>query len=262
MPMPSTAASTVSCPVSCADNQPSYPYGLKRNSNASFIEDGKGYQIYNVEGEVETTVYYGGAYITLEEVAAYVYAFGELPANYIEEKSGNPKTSIWGEYLRLNYSRFNGRPNSYEPELPDITGCGGDTAYYEIDIGTTGTYTTPQYTPTIYNDGNKITRGAARIVFTVSVDGDPIDYPKDRRVFYTCNHYNDFREYLNYYNGWGKIFGNITAGGYFDQRQEPNHAFYAAEDEFGYIGYLPASTAMEFRLADGIETFSTKALNR
>lgn len=205
-----------------ADNQPSYPYGLKRNSNASFIEDGKGYQIYNVEGEVETTVYYGGAYITLEEVAAYVYAFGELPANYIEKKSGNPKTSIWGEYLRLNYSRFNGRPNSYEPELPDITGCGGDTAYYEIDIGTTGTYTTPQYTPTIYNDGNKITRGAARIVFTVSVDGDPIDYPKDRRVFYTCNHYNDFREYLNYYNGWGKIFGNITAGGYFDQRQEPN----------------------------------------
>lgn len=54
------------------------------------------------------------------------------------------------------------------------------------------------------------------------MDGDPIDYPKDRRVFYTCNHYNDFREYLNYYNGWGKIFGNITAGGYFDHRAEPN----------------------------------------
>ena len=32
-------------------------------------------------------------------------------------------------------------------------------------------------------------------------------------VFYTHNHYNDFREYLNYYGGWGEIFGNITGGG-------------------------------------------------
>ena len=32
-------------------------------------------------------------------------------------------------------------------------------------------------------------------------------------VFYTHNHYNDFREYLNYYGGWGEMFGNITGGG-------------------------------------------------
>ena len=36
---------------------------------------------------------------------------------------------------------------------------------------------------------------------------------EDRYVFYTYNHYNDFQEYLNYQNGWGEMFGNITGGG-------------------------------------------------
>ncbi len=34
----------------------------------------------------------------------------------------------------------------------------------------------------------------------------------NRYVFYTYNHYNDFQEYLNYDNGYGKRFGNETAG--------------------------------------------------
>ena len=37
-------------------------------------------------------------------------------------------------------------------------------------------------------------------------------------VFYTHNHYNDFREYLNYYGGWGQIFGNVTGGGEYSSK--------------------------------------------
>ena len=85
---------------------------------------------------------------------------------------------------------------------------------YEVDIGTTGTDCDPRYPSRIYNDGDYITRGAARIVYS-SYYADtrmPVD-PEDRYVFYTYNPYNDFQEYLNYENGWGTMFGNITGGG-------------------------------------------------
>ena len=41
-------------------------------------------------------------------------------------------------------------------------------------------------------------------------------------MFYTCNHYNDFREYLNYYGGWGEIFGNETGGGTLSSKTDYN----------------------------------------
>ena len=94
--------------------------------------------------------------------------------------------------------------------------------YYEIDIGTTGTDCDPEYDPEIYNDGNRIIRGAARIVYTYSyINGDPVS-DEDRYVFYTYNHYNDFQEYLNYYNGWGEMFGNITGGGTISSKVDYN----------------------------------------
>ena len=45
-------------------------------------------------------------------------------------------------------------------------------------------------------------------------------------VFYTHNHYNDFREYLNYYGGWGEIFGNETGGGEFSSETNANPTAY------------------------------------
>ena len=36
------------------------------------------------------------------------------------------------------------------------------------------------------------------------------------------NHYNDFQEYLNYYGGWGEMFGNITGGGTISSRYDYN----------------------------------------
>ena len=142
----------------------------------------------------------------------------------IENKSESPLNSPWGEYLRLNKSQFTGdvKEYPYEPELPDIYGIGvGNLLYYEIDIGTTGTDCDPDFPNYIYNDGYSIERGAARIVYSryyaddtpyTTSDNEPVN-PEDRYVFYTYNHYNDFQEYLNYENGWGEMFGNITVGG-------------------------------------------------
>ncbi len=198
-----------------AQNRPMQDGKYIRNSVTNFIGEDV-YVLVDVNGEVVMEIYRGGGYITLEEVAAYVYAFGDVPANYSSSKKTSPSSSIWKEYLRVNNTKFTGntRKYPYEPELPRISGCGGDLTYYEIDIGTTGTTSGDGYAVRIYNDGTRITRGAARIVYTrYDRNGDRIIDPNERYVFYTYNHYNDFQEYLNYYGGWGEMFGNITGGG-------------------------------------------------
>ena len=195
-----------------------------RNKDMYYADEDT-YIVVNAYGEEVFRVYRGGAYITLEEVAAYVYAFGDIPANYVSGKNTKPSSSIFGKYLRLNHSRFSGSTSSYpyEPELPNISGCGGTLRYYEIDIGTTGTDCDPNYAITIYNNGTKITRGAARIVYTkYDGDGDGVIELDEIYVFYTYNHYNDFQEYLNYYGGWGEMFGNVTGGGKLSSKTDYN----------------------------------------
>lgn len=185
------------------------------NTKANFI-DSNTYSVVDAYGDEVFRIYRGGGYITLEEVAAYVYAFGDVPANYISGKNMEPENSIWGEYLRLNHSKFSGDTERYpyEPKLPNISGCGGNLQYYEIDIGTTGTDCDDSFIVKTYNDGESITRGAARIVYgKFDLNGNGIYEFGEHHVFYTYNHYNDFQEYLNYYGGWGEIFGNITGGG-------------------------------------------------
>ncbi len=195
-----------------------------RNSMPYFADEDT-YVVTDYAGREVFRVYRGGGYITLEEVAAYVYAFGDVPPNYNAGKKLSPTSSPWGEYLRLNHSKFTGNTSKYpyEPELPDISGCGGELTYYEIDIGTQGTDCDPRYTARIYNDGSRITRGAARIVYArYDRNGDAIIDPTERYLFYTYNHYNDFREYLGYYGGWGEMFGNITGGGSISSKTDYN----------------------------------------
>ena len=199
-----------------------------RNTAAIYLDDGQTYVVVDSRGNEVMRIYRGGGYITLEEVAAYMYAFGgangSLPANYTSKKSGKPNNSIWGEYLRVNHSRFLGDTNKYpyEPELPAISGCGGDLQYYEMDIGTTGTET-PGYAAKPYVDNGKITRGAARLVYTrQDRNGNGVFETDELYVFYTHNHYNDFREYLNYYGGWGQMFGNVTGGGEYSSNAHAN----------------------------------------
>lgn len=196
--------------------QPKVGDKFVHNSNLNYTNGGKTYVVPDVYGNEAFEIYEGAAYVTLEEVAAYVYAFGDVPVNYSNSKKTKPSSSPWKEYLRVNHSPFSGSTASYpfEPVLPDISGCGGNLEYYEMDIGTTGTDCDPSFPSHIYNDGNRITRGAARIVYSRFYEdtGKPVS-PEDRYVFYTYNHYNDFQEYLNYENGWGEMFGNITGGG-------------------------------------------------
>ena len=214
-----------------AENQPTEGGLMVRNASVRYEDDGNTYVVFDASGNVAFRIYKGGAYVTLEEVAAYVYAFGNVPANYVSSKSTKPSSNPWGEYLRLNHSQFTGntRKYPYEPELPDISGCGGELFYYEIDIGTTGTDCDPAYLPLKYNDGDTIVRGAARIVYTrFDKNHDQIIDPNEKYVFYTYNHYNDFQEYLNYEGGWGKIFGNITGGGTISSKTDYNPTPYVA----------------------------------
>ena len=196
-----------------------------KNSAMCYSEDGNTYYVLDSYGEIVNVIYRSGAYITLEEVAAYVMAFGDVPANYESSKSARPSASIWGEYLRLNHSKFSGSTTKYpyEPKLPNISGCGGVLQSYEIDIGTTGTDCDPSYPSVIYNDGTRITRGAARIVYARAYTyGGSIKAVEEKYVFYTYNHYNDFQEYLNYEGGWGEMFGNITGGGTISSKYDYN----------------------------------------
>ncbi len=214
-----------------AENQPKEGNVFIRNSVMQFSENGNAYTIVDYTGASAFTVYKDGAYITLEEVAAYVYAFGTYPANYTQSKYTSPTESGWGKYLRVNHTSFSGDTSKYpyEPVLPNISGCGGKLHYYEMDIGTTGTDCDPSFPVKLYNNGSSITRGAARIVYgKEDLNGNGVYEYGEFHVFYTYNHYNDFQEYLNYQGGWGEIFGNITGGGSISSTHDYNPTKYVA----------------------------------
>ena len=199
--------------------QPELDGKLVRNNAYVFSEDGLVYYVVDAYGNIVNKIYKCGAYVTLEEVAAYVFAFGTFPANHSASKSTKPSSSPWGKYLRVNHTNFTGDTSRYpyEPELPNITGCGGDLYYYEMDIGTAS-----------YNNGNKITRGACRIVYTrKDLDGDGVIEVNETYLFYTQNHYHDFREYLNYEGGWGILFGDEAGGGVSRPTPYPETSYYS-----------------------------------
>jgi hypothetical protein len=199
-----------------ANNRPTYNSLFIKNNTMTYYNDGNTYLVIDQYGNEVMNIYKDGAYVTLEEVAAYIFAFNDVPANYTASKKTKPNESIWGEYLRVNHTSFSGDVSKYpyEPKLPNIYALGGELYYYETDIGTTGTDCDPSYNPTIYNNGSKIVRGAARIVYSrYDKKRNDIIEADEKYLFYTYNHYNDFQEYLNYYNGWGDMFGNITGGG-------------------------------------------------
>ena len=196
-----------------------------RNTSCLYSSDGNTYYVLNYKGEIVNKIYKGAAYVVLEEVAAYVFAFSDIPANHSSSKKTKPTNSVWGEYLRVNHTQFSGSTSKYpyEPALPNITGVGGEFQYYEMDVGTTGTDCDPSYPVVKYNNGTSIERGAARIVYArFDKNGDLIIDPYEKFVFYTYNHYNDFQEYLNYEGGWGEMFGNITGGGKLSSKYDYN----------------------------------------
>lgn len=206
-----------------------------RATTATYVLNTEGdYLAYvpNTPKGEEYIIFYGAAYSSLNDVAAYLLAFGEAPANQLKSKDSNSTAmSQWGKFLRLNISRFKGDITKYpyEPELPNI--LAPTSVYYsEIDFGTTGGFTLENRNKTYYqvpyNNGSSITRGTVRIVFVSDWNIKSID---ERYVFYTYNHYNDFQEYLNYHDGWGYRFGNESAG---------NEYCYGTQDYYNF-GCVP-----------------------
>lgn len=185
----------------------------------------KSYTINNLNGKVKK-VYYGAAYVSLDDVAAYLFAFGEAPANQMMSKNSNAMRqaiSLYGKYGRVNNGYYSSDVTSYlyEPALPH-TDNGGIVKedmynYREMDFGYTYTpwgYGIESDDP--YNDGTKIVRSTVRFVYTAfNQDGNegakyiPVEH---RHVFLTVNHYNDFFEYLNYEGGWSESFGWMSGG--------------------------------------------------
>jgi hypothetical protein len=209
--------------MTIATDQPKNNGVLIRNSSNYLSQDGYTYTLVDSQGIKIKDIYKYGAYITLDDVACYVYAFGDIPANYVSDKSTSPRDSSWGKYLRLNHSSFNNDTTTYttEPDLPDafntVTKSSGTYKYFEMDIGTTGSFLySDGYSKGVYNNGSKIIRGGSRIVYTrFYKDGSKVASPDDRHVFYTYSHYGDFTEYLNYYQGFSLSYGfHSTASSY------------------------------------------------
>lgn len=188
-------------------------------TDTHFDEDETSYTINMLDGSNGPTIYKGGVYTSLEDVAAYLFAFGELPVNSNYGKNAK-KASIadWGKLGRVNNDYYSNNTSNYpyEPELPNYSRLTPSLKYYytETDYGP-DIYNDESYVESsgIYNNGKTINRGVSRFCITTEYDNSS-DTLKvlDRHVFYTYNHYNDFQEYLNYYGGWGERFGGMTAG--------------------------------------------------
>lgn len=199
---------------------PTYEDAYLMNSLCRYEVDQYGnyvsYTVNTLDGN-DYKIYYGAGYSSLDDVSAYLFAFGDVPANYIKEKKASSYeiTSTWGEYLRLNQSRFSGDTSRY-PYEPELTGIFGDYNYYESDFGSIGGFDC-NGPVSIYNNGNRISRGTCRFVYNFeNHDGSKLDL-NNRHVFYTYNHYNDFQEYLNYKGGYTPRFGNESAGNPYNQ---------------------------------------------
>ena len=75
-------------------NRPTSGGKYVRNNIYIFSEDGNTYYVIDAHGEIAMEIYKGGAYVVLEEVAAYVFAFGEPPANHSSSKKTKPTESM------------------------------------------------------------------------------------------------------------------------------------------------------------------------
>lgn len=130
------------------------------------------------------TIVKGQTYTDLNEVAAYLMAFKEMPENYYPKSERSTCTALYGSDCRLvGSSEYHNNGYSNSPIMTD-----GATNYHEMDVGTyEGFYSTGA-------------RGAFRLVYSVD--------PGHEIVYFTDCHYQNFSEYYNYYNGFGPWWGN------------------------------------------------------
>ncbi len=144
-----TATQSVTEAVTSDETDASYDAGTLTDAGDSYT--------------VEAVIDKDGTYTTKDDVALYIYTYGELPHNFISKKEAEklgweggslepyaPGCSIGGSYF-----------GNYEGNLPEKKG----RSYTECDIDTLG----------------KKSRGAKRIVFS-----------NDGLIYYTEDHYKTF----------------------------------------------------------------------
>lgn len=130
----------------------------------------------------DLVVEYGVDYSSPDEVALYLYAFSELPCNYIRKSDArdlgwdSSKGNLWdvAPYCSIGGDKF----GNYEGLLPDAAG----RKWYECDVNYDGGY-----------------RGAERLLFS-----------SDGLICYSGDHY---KSYELLYDGWyenGSRYNGIT----------------------------------------------------
>ena len=223
----SSAATTPSVPSTVSVESSSEKSSSASSSSDDWIDDGY-YRIGRVLAANDQCVIYnldGSVYKTLAksvesdmttwycdklEVAAYYQAFGELPVNYVfnddSDTDGSRALALsnFGTYGRM-YSKYYTRTNGYTRCMP----APNYNRYFEIDIAAKGN--------TSYNNGSRISRGAERLV---AFPQGMAQYGSESVLFYTDDHYETFREYLNYakrrqngsIEGFGSSFGLVSSG--------------------------------------------------
>ena len=125
---------------------------------------GAGEQGYEESQADVVTIEEDGWYYSTEDVALYLYTYGELPENFITKKEAqklgwdNKKGNLWevADGMCIGGDHF----GNYEGLLPE------EDDYTECDVNYEGGY-----------------RGAERIIF--SDDGD---------IYYTGDHYKSFEQ--------------------------------------------------------------------
>lgn len=222
-----------------ATNNPQNAAGIYyRVSTMNYGDNGNSFRINTLDGSEGPVIYKNAAYTNIEDVAAYIVAFGDVPPNARYTK-GSTTSAInnWGPIARVNYAYYSNNNDDYKYETECYTHSQYFNKtqssneywyhYFESDIGATLWNDEPYQrrynngnSLKKYNDGNTITRGTLRFVWTrywtnqehgSSLTRD-INESYERNVYYTTTHYNDFQQYLNYYGGWAERIGNTEIG--------------------------------------------------
>ena len=185
-------------------------------------KDGESVDCYakNVSGRyyVAETIYKGGIYTDSNEVACYINAFGECPANYVLYTSSgysNFPDGTLSKYdaMKYTYNTYGNKgrlytyynwSDGYVSYLP-VDMDSSDFHYWEVDIAVTSAYASSA----------NFNRGSGRlIVFPGGVTTSGYDEDKTF-IVKTIDHYQHAREFANYLEGWGANFDmECTKGDY------------------------------------------------
>lgn len=189
------------------DNSPSVSYRTVANKS----KDGKSVELFGVAElngnyslTITRTLYKDQWYVDSEDVAAFYNGFGVLPENYVHyenkryhghDTSKSAKAETYNTYSTKGrlFTEYNLK-TGYVTCMPDDLRIDDPEFHYiEVDLGTTSEYAS----------GTSFNRGAGRlVVFPFGA----IHNGNDPFIVQTLDHYGHFREFANFYGGWGPNF--------------------------------------------------------